>query len=86
MKLFEVKTGTPVLVHNSAVHYDVERKELKRTMVFELEDVRIDPVGVVGCHRGFERTIGGAYAKAGYYGFAWKHYTILVSMDKVEVL
>ena len=78
MKLFEVKTGTPVLVHNSAVHYDVERKEL--------EDVRIDPVGVVGCHRGFERTIGGAYAKAGYYGFAWKHYTILVSMDKVEVL
>lgn len=96
MKLFHVKAGTAIKVHNNAdtspATYRTEDRVLKRDLTFELEDVRIDPVGRVGCHRGYVRTIGGAWAEAGYYGFGFRDdaagrtgWTILVPCNQVEV-
>jgi hypothetical protein len=97
MKLFHVKQGTAVKIHDNTdgtvATYRTEDRVLKCDMIFELEDVRIDPVGRVGCHRGFVKTIGGAWADAGYYGFGYKDdeagrvgWTILVPANAVEVL
>lgn len=89
MKLFNVKAGTPVKVHDNSkgdLLYSTEDRVLKRDMTFELEDVHIDPVGRVNCHRGCVRTIGGAWAEAGWYGFGFREWTILVPCNLVEVL
>lgn len=71
MKLFVVKAGTPVKVHDNSrasLGYPVEDRVTKRELAFELEEVRIDPLGL-----GREGvTIGSAWAEAGWYGFGYK--------------
>lgn len=104
MKLFRLAAGTEVLVHDqqtsSIGHYDVSDEVLTRELIFELEDMVIDPIGAHSLAIGPQNdvVIGGAYAKAGYYGFSFepgvnthklshnKRYTVLVPGDRVEVL
>ena len=88
MKLFEVKKGTEVHVMFEGPAMPLtEPKTMKRDMLFELEDVTIDPLhpeqlGV--------RTIGNCYARAGWYGFrlhkCGKYRTLLAHSRVVRIL
>jgi len=52
--------------------------------MFFAEDIRIDPLGNVGCGPQDESTIGGWYAEHGYYGFARDGWIMLVHARHVE--
>ena len=54
-----------------------------RDLMFFVEDIRIDPLGHVGCGPQDVATIGGAYAKGGWYGFERDGYILLVGADDV---
>ena len=88
--MFNVKQGTAIKVHEDkpgySPSYDVEDRNLKRDLIFGVEDICIDPVGRVGCHRGMTNVIGGAWAEAGFYGFTFRNFTILVPATSVEVM
>lgn len=57
----------------------------KQDNMFFTEDIRIDPVGILGpCKNGV--TVGGSWAKAGWYGFENKGYVMMVPASKVTVL
>jgi len=87
MRAFEVKKGTIVNVIAEGKEwfsYNFEEHECQKDNLFFVEDICVDPLGHVGC-RPNEQNIGGAYAKAGYYGFRRDGYVVLVSMGNVIV-
>lgn len=87
MRAFEVKSGTVVRVIENSKEWvapNFVEHECKNDNLFFLEDVAIDPLGKQGPDPNGV-TIGGYYAKMGYYGFARDRWTLLVPMDKVIV-
>jgi len=89
MKLFEVKKGTEVrAIRDGREWYpgNFEVRVTKKDHVFDLEEIRVDPVGQVGSHKGHRKTLGGAYAESGYYGFGRAGWVLLVPMRFVKVL
>lgn len=88
MKLFTIKSGTPcrvVKVGNEWTPGNILTHETEHENVFEVEDIAIDPVGRVNCHAGMTRTIGGSYARNGYYGFVKRGWIIIVHQSFVQV-
>ena len=68
----------------------MEEKTTNKEKMFFIEDVRIDPLGHVGCGPQNTKVIGGAYAEAGYYGFqlpknSEDYDVMIVHMEDVEV-
>ncbi len=95
MKLFKVAIGTDILVISKGASWlpygpqgDIQSKILTREIVFELEAMIIDPVGIhpVALGPTHKATIGGWYAHQGWYGFDYKGHSVLVRREEVEVL
>ena len=51
--------------------------------VFFTEELALDPVGQLGCRRGY--TIGGDYERKGYYGFTRDGWVMVVHASYVTV-
>jgi hypothetical protein len=88
MRAFEIKTGTIVSVIKEGKEWygpNFEEHETTKDNLFFLEEIAIDPMGHVGTGPQHRVTIGGAYAKAGYYGFLRDGWYMLVPMDKVNI-
>lgn len=88
MKLFIVKQGTPCRVIQDGQEWRPENlltHETEHDHTFEIEQIRIDPVGKVSLHKGFSSTIGGVYAKNGYYGFSLRGWVMVVHQSFVKV-
>lgn len=88
MKLFVIPKGTKALIHRytGSLHYDTQEFSTTKENVFDLEEVSIDPVGGVGAHRGLPKTIGGHFAKQGYYGFTRGKWTLIIPATEVKIL
>lgn len=56
---------------------------LAEDKIFFAEDIRIDPLGNVGCGPRNTKVIGSTWAQAGWYGFQDGHRCLLVPFDKV---
>ena len=92
MRAWLVKEGTKVIsvkISGLAQPKMKEQTIKKETMYFE-EDVVIDPVGKFGVGPQHQATIGGKFAKQGYYGFkipnnkeGWD--TLLVHVNNIIV-
>jgi len=91
MKLFKVKAGTACHVIQDGQEWDqgnLLSHETEIDHTFETEEIRIDPVGKIGCHKGHVHTIGGFYAERGFYAFKREAsiWIILVHAVDVEVI
>lgn len=92
MKAFIVKQGTKVqaVIFNSyGSAPTIEKKEMKKDVMYFSEDICIDPLGKLGAGPQ-SNTIGGSWAKMGFYGFELpensKGYKImLVHANDVEI-
>lgn len=87
--MFLVPTGTKSRVIKEKAEWlpgNFRQWTTRKENVFDKHEVAVDPVGKLGVHRGFSKTIGGAYAAGGYYGFARDGYIILVRAVDVEYL
>ena len=62
---------------------NVKSETLAEDKMFFAEDIRIDPLGNVGCGPGNPNVIGGTWAKAGWYGFQDGNRCLLVPFNKV---
>lgn len=87
-----VKKGTEVL----AVNYDknalstIVKKVIKKDIMYFRDDIQIDPVGEIGSNRDDLSTIGGQFARDGFYGVSLPknktgYKTMLVHMSDVYV-
>ncbi len=89
MGMFVVNKGTAakVIKDNKTWIDDNNFTQITTTkdLVFDKGELVIDPTGVskVALGPGQNKVIGGQYAKAGYYGFARKGWTILIFHDSV---
>lgn len=102
MKAFIIEAGTevkmiPVETYSGGGFMALRDYTTKAEKMFFVEDVIVDPIGSVGSGPS-EKTVGGVWAKAGWYGFALadperypkgepgaKWYGVLVPGDKVVV-
>lgn len=93
MKAFIVPEGVKVAVIKKGKEWyddNFEHKVTNKESMFFVEDITVDPVGRLGIHRGFVNTVGGMYAKDGFYGFSLSansqnYETMLVHASDVEV-
>ncbi len=88
MGIFLVEKGTKVKGIKDGKEWYLQNfieKDLKETIVFDKAQLTIDPTGIghFACVPGCV-TIGSAYAEAGYYGFAYQGWTILVPGSEVQ--
>lgn len=88
MGMFLVEKGTKVLGIKDGKEWYPQNfidKELRETMVFGKEQLRIDPTGISSWACGPTGvTVGAEYARAGYYGFEHKGWVILVKGSFVQ--
>jgi len=96
MKGFIVKEGTKIQVQDtvkSRGYWKPFDMVTTKENLFFSEDIVIDPIGKIGCHKGYKATVGGMYAEGGYYGFQRMdldtgrrdRYIMLVGLHQVEV-
>jgi hypothetical protein len=88
MGMFLVENGTLVKgIKDGKEWYpqNFVEKPLKETLVFDKAQLVIDPTGIGkhACKPG-DITIGGSCAEAGYYGFSYEGWTILVAGSEVR--
>ena len=62
---------------------NIKSEVLAEDKMFFAEDIRIDPLGNVGCGPKDSYVVGGTWAKAGWYGFQDGHRVLLVPFNKV---
>lgn len=91
MKLFKLVPGTACHVIQDGKEWtpgNLLSHETEKELVFCMEDIRVDPIGKIGCHRGFIKTIGGSYAENGYYAFIHESsgWIVIVHANDVIVL
>lgn len=68
--MFQIKAGTKVRAYKNDNEITVAPTHItKNDCIFDKHEVEVDPVGKLGCHRGFAQTIGGKLAACGYYVF-----------------
>lgn len=71
MRMFTIKAGQSYIRANftptGLVQY--EAKVLPTDVNYFLEQLRVDPLGHVGCGPQNSKTIGGEWAARGFYGF-----------------
>jgi hypothetical protein len=84
-----VKKGTTVqVIKEGKEWYSCNFTEVETTKenMFFREDIRVDPIGKLSTAstRYDKKTIGGAYAAGGWYGFYRDGWYMLVPMDQVE--
>ena len=94
MIAFMIAKGTPInaVKNGEWMGNYFEPRTTTKDLMFFLEDLRIDPLGAgrtLACAPG-DVTIGGAWARAGFYGFAvtdptHRYAMILVSHQYVKV-
>lgn len=88
MGMFVVENGTWVhAIKDGKEWYDQNfvKKTTDKTLVFDKADLRIDPTGIGKRACGpNDVTVGSNYAKAGWYGFGYKGWTILVPRHMVQ--
>lgn len=85
--MFLVKANTPILaIKNKEQWFSNNFKSAitRRDNVFDIHELIIDPAGIAK-HATFDSdyTIGGFYAKNGYYGFKSDKWTMLVKAEFV---
>lgn len=88
MRGFVVPKGTEVKVKKTRSEYssgNISFHTTKKENCFFVEEMAIDPAGIVGCGPD-NVTIGGYYAQCGYYGFDRDGWTLLVHASKVQVI
>lgn len=70
MRAWLLKEGTEVIAVNFKGYGapQLDKKVLKEEVMYFEEDIAIDPIGKLGCGPG-DITIGGDWAKKGFYGF-----------------
>lgn len=69
MRFFKVPAGTLVRTIKVNDEWYSKSETTSRDTFFEVEDIRIDPMGHVGVGPQYFKTVGGVWAKLGYYGF-----------------
>lgn len=88
MGMFVVKAGAEAIaIRDGREWYPENMTEIKTktTHVFWKEEMILDPTGIAkwACVPANDRTIGGAYAKAGYFGFRRDGWALLVRAANV---
>lgn len=86
--MFKIHAGTKVkLIKEGKEWYAHNFLEYTTTVdtIFEKHEIVIDPVGRISCHAGYVNTIGGQYAKAGWYGFKRQNEQDLTEQEKKQV-
>jgi len=84
---FLVKPQTPALsIEDGKEWYsqNFKRGKTKKEHLFFAEDVRIDPLGIIGCGPQYKSTIGGDFARKGYYAFERDGNILIVHQNYVE--
>ena len=87
MIALEVKKGTDGLVIKDGKEWvapNFTNHTTTKDLLFFAEDIRIDPLGKVGCGPQDCVTIGGVYAAGGWYGFERDGWILLVPFAEVE--
>lgn len=87
--MFEIKAGTKIRVIKKGKEWRAPNftdTTAAKDNLFDKEEVVIDPVGKLGCHRGDQNVIGGDYARAGYYGFERDGWIVLCHISLVSYL
>ena len=87
MGMFQVEKGTKVrLIPEGKPWHPNHIREFTTTKVniFTKEEVIVDPIKKLGTNRSHPKTIGGAYAKAGWYGFKSQGWNVLVHASNVK--
>lgn len=91
MRAFTIAKGTTIKIIKEKTEWYAENfaehVTTKENMFF-LEDMVVDPTGILGqaCGPQHKRTIGGAYAAAGNYGFKRDGWVALIPAGEVTVL
>lgn len=92
MKAFIIEKGTEVIAINykKDASSSMDKKVMKDNIMYFIEDIKIDPVGMIGSHKGDLSTIDGQFARGGFYGFKLPvnksgYETVLVHMSDVTV-
>ena len=89
MRAFAINAGTPCHVIREGAEWTADNflsHEFEKNAMFFREDIVVDPVGKIGCHRGLPSTIGGLYAINGFYGFKRSGWIVIVHVSEVQVL
>ena len=93
MKLFSVSKGTKVRVIEDGQEWysdNIKNHETSENHAFELEEMCVDPVRTNGgnpASSAFDlNTVGGDWARAGWYGFRRDGWVILIPFNDVTVL
>lgn len=71
MRAWIVKEGVKAqaVKFNGLQNPKIESKVIKKEVMYFEEDVAIDPIGKFGCGPQYSKTIGGDWARKGFYGF-----------------
>jgi len=88
MRAFEVKKGTKCSVIKDGAEWTSNHFKpftTTKDLLFFVEEIAIDPAGIVGCGPQHKNVIGGAWAAGGYYGFRRDGYCLMVPLNSVTV-
>jgi len=87
--MFKIKKGTAAHVVKKGLPWmgsGVKKFTTRKELIFEKEEVVVDPVGNLGCNRRHGNTIGGAYALSGYFTFLRDGYYLIVHLRFCEYI
>ena len=93
--MFEIPQGTDVLTIEDGkdwIYDHFTKTALKKSTIFEKEDMMVDPTGISrDCAVPSQQTLGGMYARAGYYAFRFtsnraRKFVILAKQESVNYL
>jgi len=86
--MFEVIAGVEAKAIRDGVEWFPENFMpilTKKVSLFDKNEVVLDPIGKLGCNQN-DHVVGGAYEKAGYYGFRKGRWVLIVHASKVKYL
>ena len=84
--MFMIPAGTKVRAIKSGLDWSPRNMRdhiTRKNNVFDKEEVIVDPVGKLGTNRRHIHTIGGSYARSGWYGFESEGWVLLVPANNV---
>lgn len=84
--MFLIPQGTRIQAVRSGLDWsprNMRSHVTRKDNVFDKEEVIVDPVGKLGANRQHACTIGGSYARNGWYGFESDGWIMLVPANQV---
>jgi hypothetical protein len=89
MKRFCVKRDAKARIIKDGLHRGdkaiIEDYVTKKISVFSEDEVIVDPIGKLGLHGPLSPTVGGDFAREGYYGFQKAAHTAILIIHRNQV-